>query len=201
MQIDFWVILLIFGAIFILVGLGGIVRINFRNNKIVVITKLEKLWPKIFCLIIGIVLVIFAICMEVNKSSSKQANISDIINDLNLSITNPEEGDIFQVKTPFKVEGKYTGELPSNYRLWVLKKDAYNFFLNGSETVIKPNEKTWYQENVTIATSGEWKIIIYLATEAGSDTLRKLINEGYWSGIPTLPNGIHAINQINVNIQ
>lgn len=117
---------------------------------------------------------------------------------LTVTIESPKQGET--IKEPaFDMRGKYVGEIPNGYKLWVLIKDQYNYFMAYPPPSVAIPTKSWSQRNVRLGSLGSWELHVCLANKAASQWLEDRAKKGIWAGFPSLPEGIKTVKYIKVN--
>lgn len=117
---------------------------------------------------------------------------------LGLTIDIPCQGDIISGDAYNDMKGKFTGDIPPGYRLWVLARDQFNYFLMYPPTQSIATQGLWSQTNVRLATPGRWELHVCLADEKASRSFEDKAKRNDWAGFSNLPEGVAVVRQIVV---
>jgi len=118
-----------------------------------------------------------------------------------MTIDVPKEGTLITQGVYNEMHGTYEGKIATGYKLWVLAKDSYNFYLMYPPTEVVPSMQSWSQTNIRLATPGRWELHVCLANEAASKWLKVRATAGNWGGFPSLPEGMETVRSVKVKRQ
>lgn len=117
---------------------------------------------------------------------------------LTLSIEAPRDGETLTRDVYHDMHGTYIGQLPLGYRLWVLIRDQYNFYLVYPPTLVTRTMKSWSQTNVSLPTPGRWELHVCVADEEVSQQLEARAAHNDRSGFSSLPDGMETVRYVVV---
>ncbi len=109
-------------------------------------------------------------------------DISQVVQDVDISITSPQKGTIISNNPYELLEGTFTGTIPADVSMWVLAKDPFNYFLMYPETQIIRKAGAWSQSNVRLATPGKWELFVCLASKRADSWLHAYGKAGDYKG-------------------
>lgn len=118
-----------------------------------------------------------------------------------LTIIKPQENERITTDVYNEMQGALAREIPKRYRLWVLAKDQYNYFLMYPPPEVVFATKSWTQQNIRLATPGRWKLVVCIANNAGSQWLKSRDERRDSSGFPSLHEGIEVVKSVTVERQ
>ena len=164
---------------------------------------------RLVTVVIALLAAITSLCQACVNSSELKVQKAEIGNlqtvttavAVDLTIDVPEEGEIITSGTYDDMEGSYVGKLPSGYRLWVLARDQYNYFLMYPPTQVTPTMGRWSQTNVRLATPGPWELHVCVGNEVASRWLEARAKKRNWSGFPSPPEGMETVRYVTVKRQ
>jgi len=116
----------------------------------------------------------------------------------NLTIDEPAEGSSIGADVP-GMHGTFTGDIPETYKLWIVVRDQYNYFLMYPPAEVTPAMGKWSQTNVRLGTPGRWELHVCLADKTASEWFQKKADSNDWSGFATLPKGAETVRYVTVN--
>jgi len=115
-----------------------------------------------------------------------------------LTIVTPQENEIITTGEYNNMHGSLTRGIPKGYRLWILARNQYNYFLMYPPPEVAFSTKTWTQQNIRLATPGPWKLVVCIANNAGSEWLEARAKRSDWSGFPSAHEGIEVVKSVTV---
>jgi len=116
----------------------------------------------------------------------------------NFTIDVPKEGGTITETAYNDMSGTFVGGIPDGYKLWVVARDQYNYFLTYPPTQVVPAMGKWSQTNVRLSTPGRWELHVCLANKKASEWFQKRVDGNDWSGFPSLPEGAETVRYVTV---
>jgi hypothetical protein len=118
----------------------------------------------------------------------------------NVSIDAPLSGEIINESPYNDMHGTFEKEIPSEYTLWVIARDQYNYFLMYPPTQVNNIKKEWSQTNIRL-TPGRWELNLCVANKEASSWLEGRAKRGVWDGFPSLPKGMDSVQTVTVEMK
>jgi len=116
----------------------------------------------------------------------------------NVSIDAPLSGEIINESPYNDMHGTFEKEIPSDYTLWVVARDQYNYFLMYPPTQVNNIKKQWSQTNIRLSTPGRWELHLCVANKEATSWLEGRAKRGEWSGFSSLPKGMDSVHSVTV---
>lgn len=196
------------GVLLLLICLPGQLRIKEynwgTNNKI--LRLISGLFSIILIVLAGLIFIRSKMesspVIQVEPPQAGQRRESEqltkTVEGLGLVIKEPTENQIIRSDIYDGMQGRYSGELFTGYKLWVLARNQYHYFLMYPATLTDSSEKIWSQDNIRLATKGQWELQVFVATEEASAFLERKARSKDWSGLLTTPDGMIMAASVNV---
>jgi hypothetical protein len=116
-----------------------------------------------------------------------------------VTIDLPKQEETIKTSQYNDMQGKYVGEIPAGYKLFVLAQDDFNYYLMSPPPSVDKNTKSWSQTNVSLTTPGKWKLHVFLADKTASEQLETKITNEDFSGFKILPGQMESVQNVDVN--
>ncbi len=115
-----------------------------------------------------------------------------------LTIESPREREVITAGIYNDMKGEYVGNIPPDYSLWVVARDAFSYFLMFPQTQYVTAMGRWSQTNIRLATDGEWQLHVVLANQAASRWFQQRADANDWRGFTQFPTGAATIRFVTV---
>jgi len=116
---------------------------------------------------------------------------------LDITIQRPRAGEVLPPVYD-GMSGLFMGRIPIGYRLWVLGRDRFNYFLVYPPTQVVLTEQRWSQSNVRLPTLGSWELLVCIGNEVASKWLQGRADGRDSSGFSVLPDGLEVLRTVAV---
>jgi len=117
---------------------------------------------------------------------------------LSLTIDEPAEGRVIASGVYSEMHGTFAGDIPETYKLWVVARDQYNYFLMYPPTQVTRTMHRWSQTAVQLKAPGRWELHVCLADEKASKWFQEKADRNDWSGFASLPEGAETVRYVTV---